>query len=120
MIDPSKIDDYHAHIYYDAVSRPRAAALRTWIEEKFAVRMGRWHNVPVGPHPTAMYQVAFAPDQFPELVPFIMMNRMGLTVLLHPESGRPRDDHTINATWMGEVLPLRTAMLPEVDKPKDA
>ena len=44
-----------------------------------------------------------------------MMNRMGLTVLLHPESGRPRDDHTLNATWMGAVLPLKTEILPETD-----
>jgi len=120
MIDPAKIYDYHAHIYYDAVSRPRAALLRSWIEERFTVRMGRWHDVPVGPHPCAMYQVAFAPDQFPAVVPFIMMNRMGLTVLLHPEAGRPRDDHTLHATWMGAILPLRSEVLPEVDKPSMA
>ena len=113
IIDPSRITDYHAHIYYDALSRGRAAALRAAIEARFTVRMGRWHDVPVGPHPCAMYQVAFAPDQFPTLVPFIMLNRMGLTVLLHPESGRPRDDHTLHATWMGEVLPLVTRILRE-------
>ena len=38
----------------------------------------------------------------------MMMNRMGLTVLVHPQSGRPRDDHTVNAMWMGEVLPVKT------------
>jgi aromatic ring-cleaving dioxygenase len=38
---------------------------------------------------------------------------MGLTVLLHPESGRPRDDHTINAAWMGAVMPVKTDVLPE-------
>ena len=112
--DPARIDDYHAHIYYDAVSRPRAAQLRQWVVERFNVRMGRWHDVPVGPHPCAMYQIAFAPDLFPTLVPFIMMNRMGLTVLVHPQSGRPRDDHTINAMWMGEVLPVKTGVLREV------
>ena len=116
MIDPAKIYDWHVHIYYDAANRPQAAQLRAWIEEKFTVRMGRWHDVPVGPHPSAMFQVAFAPDQFPTLVPFIAMNRMGLTVLLHPEAGRPRDDHTLHASWMCEILPLRTAMLPEVDR----
>ena len=114
-IDPARITEYHAHIYYDAVSRPRAAQLRQWVEDRFTVRMGRWHDIPVGPHPTAMYQIAFEPDQFPTLAPFIMMNRMGLTVLLHPESGRPRDDHTLHATWMGEVLPLHTHVLKEAD-----
>jgi DOPA 4,5-dioxygenase len=115
MTDPAKITDYHAHVYYDALSRARAAALRAMIEARFTVRMGRWHDVPVGPHPRAMYQVAFAPDQFPTLVPFLMLNRMGLTVLLHPESGRPRDDHTLHAVWMGEVLTLNTAILRETD-----
>lgn len=115
MIDPARITDYHAHIYYDAVSRDRAAELRAMIEARFTVKMGRWHDVPVGPHPSAMYQVAFAPDQFPTLAPFLMMNRMGLTILLHPESGRPRDDHTLHAMWMGQVLPLNSGMLREMD-----
>lgn len=114
-IDPSRITDYHIHVYYDPESRERAALLRGWVEDRFTVRMGGWHNVPVGPHPTAMYQIAFPVDLFPSLVPFVMMNRMGLTILLHPQSGRPRDDHTINATWMGAVLPLKTAMLREAD-----
>jgi aromatic ring-cleaving dioxygenase len=113
--DPDKITDYHIHVYYDPESRDRAAQLREWVEQRFPVRMGRWHDVPVGPHVTAMYKIAFTPDLFPMLVPFVMMNRMGLTVLLHPQSGRPRDDHTVNATWMGEVLPVKTEVLREVD-----
>ena len=112
-IDTGRITDYHVHVYYDPASRDRAALLRQWVEQRFTVRMGRWHDVPVGPHPTAMYQIQFTPDIFPVLVPFLMMNRMGLTILLHPESGRPRDDHTINATWMGAVLPLNITILPE-------
>lgn len=113
-IDPMRITDYHIHVYYDPASRDRAAMLREWVEARFPVRMGRWHDVPVGPHPSAMYQIHFPADQFPTLVPFVMMNRMGLTILLHPESGRPRDDHTLNATWMGAVLPLKTEILREV------
>jgi DOPA 4,5-dioxygenase len=112
--DPAKITEYHIHVYYDPDTREKAALLREWVEARFPVRMGRWHDVPVGPHPTSMYQIAFKPEVFPELAPFVMMNRMGLTVLLHPESGRPRDDHTLNATWMGSVLPLKTEVLPEI------
>jgi DOPA 4,5-dioxygenase len=114
-VDPARIVDFHMHVYYIPETRERAAQLRAWVEERFTVRMGRWHDVPVGPHQSAMYQIQFMPDQFPGLVPFVMMNRQGLTVLLHPESGRPRDDHTLNATWMGEILPLKTAILPETD-----
>jgi aromatic ring-cleaving dioxygenase len=114
-VDPTRITDYHMHVYYDPQDRDRAAQLRALVEERFTVRMGRWHDVPVGPHPTAMYQIQFMPDQFPTLVPFVMLNRQGLTVLLHPQSGRPRDDHTLHATWMGEVLPLKTETLKEAD-----
>jgi aromatic ring-cleaving dioxygenase len=113
--DPAGITDYHMHVYYDPDSRESAAQLREWVEARFPVRMGRWHDVPVGPHVAAMYQIQFTPELFPTLVPFVMMNRMGLTVLLHPQSGRPRDDHTINATWMGAVLPVKTEVLPETD-----
>jgi DOPA 4,5-dioxygenase len=113
--DTGAITEYHAHIYYAPDSRERAAMLRAWVEERFTVRMGSWHDVPVGPHPTAMYQIAFTPDLFPTLVPFLMLNRQGLTILLHPESGRPRDDHTLHAFWAGNVLPLKTEMLRETD-----
>ena len=113
--DLALITEYHAHVYYDPATKPIAATLREWVEGRFpAARMGRWHDVPVGPHVQAMYQIAFKPDLFPSLAPFLMLNRMGLTILLHPESGRPRDDHTKHATWMGAVLPVKEDVLPEV------
>ncbi len=110
--DTARIKDWHIHVYFTPETRDTAALLRQWVEERFTVRMGRWHDALVGPHTQPMYQIAFMPDQFPTLVPFVMMNRMGLTVLLHPESGRQLDDHTLHATWMGEVLPLKTDVLP--------
>lgn len=112
--DPAAIADYHVHVYYDPDSRDRAALLRQWVEARFPVRMGRWHDQPVGPHAQAMYQIAFTPEVLPALLPFLMLNRMGLTILLHPQSGRPRDDHTRHAVWMGQVLPVKTDILPEV------
>ncbi len=116
--DPAAITEWHAHVYYDPASRDRAAALRAWVEARFppgsGLRMGRWHDVPVGPHVQAMYQIAFPPALFPELAPFLALNRLGLTLLLHPESGRPRDDHTLHALWMGAVLAVKTEVLAEV------
>jgi len=114
--DAAAIKDYHAHVYYDPSTKANAALLRQWVEERFPgqMRMGSWHDEQVGPHVQAMYQIAFAPELFPTLVPFLMMNRMGLTVLVHPQSGRPRDDHTVNAMWLGAVLPVKTEVLREV------
>ena len=75
--------------------------------------LGRWHDVPVGPHPRAMYQVAFPPTLFPVLVPFIALNRDGLDVLVHPETGRQKADHLHHAMWMGAVLTLDASVLPD-------
>ena len=110
------IHSYHAHIYYDVAStRHVAESVRAKIEERFAVRMGHWHDRPVGPHPSAMYQVAFMPSVFPSFVPWLMLNRGGLTVLIHPNTGAPRDDHMIHAMWMGTELALIPEVLPIVD-----
>ena len=75
-------------------------------------RFGRWHDVPVGPHLRAMFQVAFGPELFPSLVPWLMLNREGLAVLMHPETGDPRTDHLVHAAWLVEVLPLNASVLP--------
>jgi aromatic ring-cleaving dioxygenase len=109
----AEITAYHAHIYYDpATTRGEAERLRNWIAERFSVQLGRWRDMPVGPHPRAMYQVAFAPALFPLLVPFLMLNRLGLTVLVHPETDDPQTDHLVHALWLGEVLPLDASNLP--------
>jgi aromatic ring-cleaving dioxygenase len=111
--DTAAIKDWHAHIYYTPGTRGHAAALREWVEKKFTVRMGRWHEEKVGPHPQAMFQIAFEIDQFAKLVPFLALNRQDLTVLVHPNTKRERDDHTKHAMWFGAVLPMDLSVLRE-------
>jgi DOPA 4,5-dioxygenase len=106
------IQGWHAHIYYDPATREAAAAVRDGIAERFpAARLGRWHDMPIGPHTRAMYQVAFAPELMPALLPWLMLSRRGLAVLVHPETGHDLADHTSHAAWLGEVLPIRTDVL---------
>ena len=60
----SAVRGWHAHVYYDpATTRDAAERLRERIAERFEVQLGRWHDVPVGPHRAAMYQVAFAVER---------------------------------------------------------
>jgi aromatic ring-cleaving dioxygenase len=54
-----------------------------------------------------MYQVAFPGEMLAKFVPWLMLNRDGLTVLLHPETGDNYADHSAHAAWFGAVLPLR-------------
>jgi aromatic ring-cleaving dioxygenase len=107
--DPERITHYHAHIYYDpGATRDRAARLRERVAAAFpAAILGRWHDAPVGPHPQSMYQIAFPRELLAAFVPWLMLNRDGLTVLLHPETGNDYVDHSDHAAWFGAVLPLR-------------
>jgi aromatic ring-cleaving dioxygenase len=110
--DP-QIKDYHAHIYYDsALTRDRAALLRERVSAAFpAAMLGRWRDAPVGPHPLSMYQIAFPAELLASFVPWLMLNRDGLTILLHPETGNDYADHTHHAVWFGAILPLRLDVL---------
>lgn len=109
--DPARISGYHAHIYYDAASREKAARIRDQIGRLFAAELGRWHDEPVGPHPQSMYQVKFDPPEFARIVPWLMLNRDGLNILVHPETGDAYQDHAVNALWLGDKLALRLEIL---------
>jgi len=114
--DPTEITGYHAHIYYNpATTRSAAARLRAGLGAAFpAATLGSWHDEAVGPHTVAMYQVAFVVEDFARLVPWLMLNRGGLDVLVHPLAGNAYDDHTVYAMWLGEKLPLRLDVLKRV------
>ncbi len=104
--DTESIEGYHAHVYFDADTREPAQSLREAVEARFEVRMGRWHEKPVGPHPCWSYQIAFTPELFSTLVPWLALNRQGLVIFLHPETGAVIPDHTDHALWMGEKREL--------------
>jgi len=109
--DMSRIAGYHAHVYYDAQSRAIAEQLRLEVSERFTAVLGRWHDEPVGPHPISMYQIAFTAEEFPRIVPFLMLNRAGLRILVHPETGNAYRDHAVHALWLGEPVKLKLDIL---------
>jgi DOPA 4,5-dioxygenase len=111
--NPRSIAAYHAHVYYDpAKTRAAAERLRERVAAEFPdAKLGRWHDALVGPHTQAMYQIAFSSEILASFMPWLMLNRDGLTILLHPETGDDYRDHTAHAAWFGAVLPLRLEAL---------
>ena len=121
LVSMRTIASYHAHVYFrDDAERSRALALRVAIGERFSVQLGRVHDVPVGPHGAPMYQVAFASEHFASLVPWLLLNRGGLSVLVHPNTGRARDDHLEHALWLGSALAVRAEVLSNEPRPAEA
>ena len=109
------ITGFHAHVYYNPETRDAAARVREGLAA-FEVRLGRWHDRPIGPHPQAMYQIAFLPDQFSQVLPWLMLHREGLDILVHPETGDDVLDHTSHALWLGNKLELNIEILRQVSR----
>ena len=105
-----RIKGYHAHVYFDATTLARARALCEQAAQLFGVRMGRVHERPVGPHPDWSCQLAFGPELIGVVLPWLALNRNGLVVFMHPETGDDLRDHTEYAIWMGAIRPLNLSM----------
>ena len=105
------IKDYHAHVYFDAASVEQARLLCERAAARFDLRMGRVHEKPVGPHPCWSCQLSFEPAIFGELIPWLALNRDGLTVFIHPNTGDEVADHLEHALWMGSIESLDLSAL---------
>lgn len=100
------IKSYHAHIYFDEDTYEKAALLRQWAVERFPVELGNWNLEPRGPHVTPSFYFGFTNDLLPVLVPWLQLNSLGLTILLHPNTNDPRADHLHYALWVNRAQPV--------------
>jgi aromatic ring-cleaving dioxygenase len=122
MVDPSglpiEISGYRAHVYYDPATRPHAERLAETIGKEFPVQFGGLHHGPVGPHPIANLQIIFTVAEFQNVVPWLMLNREGLDVLIHPLTDDSVEDHSRYALWLGTPVPLKLETLRRSYRPE--
>lgn len=88
----SRISYYHAHLYYtDEQGLAAARELAGQAERQFPLRVGRFHEKQVGPHPLWSCQLSFAPEEFGRIVPWLALNRGSLDIFVHvgPPARRP-------------------------------
>ena len=114
----AQLNGYHAHVYYDAATRPAAERLAEAIGGKFPVEFGGLPG----------WAGRAAPDRQPadhlrrrrvrERRPWLMLNREGLDVLIHPLTDDSVDDHSKYALWLGTPVPLKLETLRRTYRPE--
>ena len=95
------IRDFHTHIYFDAGEIEQARALGDAAAERFGVPVGHYHRGPVGPHPRGSVQLTVPADRFGDVAQWLVLNRGGLTVFAHANTGDDLADHTRHVIWFG-------------------
>jgi aromatic ring-cleaving dioxygenase len=111
MAQVADIRGFHAHVYFDAATRPTATRIHDALARHLGVRVGTLHEGPVGPHAKAMFQVTITPEQFAMVVPWLMVSRSGLSVFVHPTTDDIVADHAASSLWMGESLSIDVELL---------
>ncbi|RTE70864.1 putative 21.2 kDa protein [Fusarium euwallaceae] len=115
---------FDLHIYYLQTNPEQSKyAHELWqrIRREFPeLRIYRFWDRPIGPHPIAMFEVnVFTPAQFGAFVSWLAIWRGPLSVLIHPNvipeegvnpNASAKRDHLERAIWMGERLPLDVSL----------
>src|SRR5438034_7455509 len=73
------VNGYHAHVYYNAETRPRAERLRETIAATLGVEVRELSDEPRGPHPVPQFRFTFTTAQFGNIVPWLMLNLSSAT-----------------------------------------
>ncbi|KAL8921011.1 MAG: hypothetical protein Q9172_004234 [Xanthocarpia lactea] len=84
-------------------------AIRDAIKEEFPeLQMYSIRDKAIGPHPLPMFEVDIStPAQFGAFIPWLAIHHGRLSVLIHPNTGDSRRDHTQGAIWIGDKLDLK-------------
>ena len=114
MADPDA--PFHAHIYYQAADPSAARKLHSELQAMKGsgdlaqvIFIGEMRDHPVGPHPMPQFEVHFYGKALPTVLARIKANR--LRALVHRLTNDDLADHTSEALWIGEPLPLDLTVL---------
>ena len=70
------------------------------------------HDNPVGPHPRGSCQLTIGKGQFADVISWLVLNRNGLTVFTHAQTGNALKDHTDHVIWLGPSETLEARPVP--------
>ena len=104
------IYDFHAHIYFDETELDRARSFAERVRSRFGAAVGHFHMQPVGPPPRGSCQLTLTADQFGRFASWAPVNRAGLTIFAHANTGEDLADHTAHVIWFGSSEPLNLSI----------
>ncbi|KAL1959648.1 hypothetical protein VTO42DRAFT_1683 [Malbranchea cinnamomea] len=116
-LDNGRRGGFDIHIYHDKTQPDQVAfakALWERIRREFPeFRIYTFFDRPVGPHTLAMFEVnIFSPAMFGAFIPWLVVHRGPLSVLVHPNTTKEEDklNHTERAIWLGPPIPLNVGV----------
>jgi aromatic ring-cleaving dioxygenase len=102
-----EIKGFHYHIYFDPTTKFVAMRLRQYMIDTLGnFCVGNVHDEPIGPHTKPMFEMSSDGFISSFILESLMLNRDGLSVLIHPLTDNELEAHTDLAIWLGEKLPL--------------
>jgi aromatic ring-cleaving dioxygenase len=96
---------FHVHIYFEDKDKTFARTLAKNAGSINSIKGVKFHEHPVGPHPTGMIELQFSEPVYNKVVDWVEANRGDLSALIHEDTGDDFRDHTEGARWLG--LPLK-------------
>ncbi|KAL8665667.1 MAG: hypothetical protein Q9168_007650 [Polycauliona sp. 1 TL-2023] len=112
---------YDIHIYFDGNNDHQVEVMRGMrqaIKDTFPeLVLYNIHDKPIGPHPLPMFEVdLFTPAQFGAFLPWLAIHHGSLSILIHPNTGKARLDHTLHAMWIGNKLDLKLDIFDKMEE----
>lgn len=112
----SSRNGFDFHVYFmptNPVHVQHALQLHQRISSEFPeLPIYRVWDRPIGPHPTAMFEVQTkTPHQMGALFGWLVVNRGPLDILVHPNTDDAYRDHAELASWIGKPWPLNLEVL---------
>lgn len=97
---------YHVHIYFEGKDKETALALTETAQLLSLFDTVKFHERPIGPHPTGMIELHFKEPFYRKVEEWANINRGAFTVMIHQDTGDDYKDHTEHIQWLGKELPL--------------
>jgi len=97
---------FHAHVYFGQETKSQALALYEKAKAELDLKVGRFHEKPVGPHPVWSFQILVPSSELNTAMSWIIRNHGELSVLFHPVGEDDLQDHTEYAMWLGKPYEL--------------